>query len=184
MGNRYLIDKRLNLGCGNNILPGFVNLDLMPGPGVDVVFDLSKDLKKHPLPFKDEEFSVVLADNLLEHLDDTIGIMAEIHRVLKPGGTAIIRFPYHLHPAAWVDPTHKKCLIEETFRYFTVGFEKNRKLIDGRYIHNPIGEGSRFRNMSYSYKLTWVGRLVSPFVKWLRHFCTILILGVEVRLVK
>jgi SAM-dependent methyltransferase len=184
VGKIKVMGKRLNLGCGNNILPGFVNLDISPGPGVDVVFDLSKDLKKHPLPFKDGEFSLVLASHVLEHLDDTIGVMAEIYRVLRPGGVAIIRFPYYLHPNAWVDPTHKKCLTEDTFRYFTAEFSKKQRVIEGRYPHNPVKGERLFRQLSYRYVPTWAGKLVYPFIRWLRHFCAILIREVEVRLVK
>jgi SAM-dependent methyltransferase len=172
--------KRLNLGCGNHILPGFVNLDISPGPGVDVAHDLSK----FPYPFKDGEFGFILASHVLEHLDDTIGVMGELHRILRPGGVLVLRFPYYLHPNAWVDPTHKKCLTEDTIRYFTADFERTKRIIDGRYTHNPVAGRSVFRKMTYAYKPTWVGYLVYPFIRWLRHFCAILVLEVEVRLVK
>jgi SAM-dependent methyltransferase len=121
---------------------------------------------------------------VLEHLDDTISTMNEIHRILKPGGIAIIRFPYYLHPNAWVDPTHKKCLTEDTIRYFTVGFNREQRIIEGRYPHNPVKGERLFRKMSYRYVPTWAGKLVYPFIGWLRHFCVVLIREVEVRLVK
>jgi SAM-dependent methyltransferase len=172
--------RRLNLGCGNQILPGFVNLDRTKARGVDV----AHDLERYPYPFKDNEFDFILASHVLEHLDDTIGIMAETYRILKPGGTLLIKFPYYLHPNAWVDPTHKKCLTEETFRFFSAGFERNQKIVNGRFTHNPADKKHLFREMSFRYRPTWVGYLVYPFIRWLRHFCAILILEVEVRLVK
>jgi len=172
--------RKLNLGCGNQLLPGFVNLDIRKGHGIEVVHNL----ERYPYPFKDNEFDFILASHVLEHLDDTVGVMAELHRILKPGGRLVIRFPYYQHPNAWLDPTHKKCLTEETFRFFTLGFNKDRKIVNGRYTHNPVKGEHLFREMSYSYKPTWLGYIVYPFLRWLRHFCDILILEVEVRLVK
>jgi SAM-dependent methyltransferase len=45
------------------------------------------------LPFGDGEFQLVLATDIIEHVDDDVGAVAEIHRVLAPGGTAIISVP-------------------------------------------------------------------------------------------
>lgn len=171
---------KLNLGCGNDIRKGWVNLDIKKKPGVDVVHNLDK----FPYPFMDEQFDLVLMDNVIEHLHDTIGVMAQIHRILKPGGVAILLFPYFQHPNAWVDPTHVKCLTAETFRYFAKGKLQERKLIRGRYVHIPVDEPKLFSKFEYKYTPTWLGYLVYPFIKLFRHFCDILILQVEVRLTK
>ncbi|MBS1266581.1 MAG: hypothetical protein MAG795_00548 [Candidatus Woesearchaeota archaeon] len=168
---------KLNVGCGHDIKKGWVNLDVKKRKGVDVVHNL----EKYPYPFEDNKFNLILADNVLEHLDDTIGCMNELHRILKPGGKLILKFPYFQHPNAWVDPTHKKCLTVGTFRYFV---RKKRKLINGKYVHNPVDKQRLFTKLEYKYHPTWVGYIVYPFIKWLRHFCDILILNVEVRLTK
>lgn len=173
-------EKKLNLGSGNQILAGYVNLDIEPGRGADVVHNL----EKFPYPFKDEEFDFILMSHVIEHLSDTIGVMSEIYRILKPGGVVVIKFPYYLHPNAWLDPTHKKCLTEETFRYFTVDMDKNARVLGGRIMHNPVKKDKLFTKMEYRYIPTWLGYSVYPLIKVLRHFCTILILEVEVRLTK
>jgi SAM-dependent methyltransferase len=45
------------------------------------------------LPFQDREFRLVLATDVLEHVDDDVLAAREILRVLVPGGTAIITVP-------------------------------------------------------------------------------------------
>ncbi len=48
------------------------------------------------LPFPDASFDVVYSNGVLHHTPDTAKAVAEIHRVLKPGGTAIVML-YHRH---------------------------------------------------------------------------------------
>lgn len=84
-GRRYL-----QVGCGPRIAPGFVNLDYRWVPGVDVVWDL-----KRPLPFPNARFRGVFTEHCLEHFDDTAlgALLAEIHRVLGPGGRIRVVVP-------------------------------------------------------------------------------------------
>jgi SAM-dependent methyltransferase len=46
-----------------------------------------------PLPFDDAEFSLVTALDVLEHVDDDRGLASELHRVLRPGGVALVTVP-------------------------------------------------------------------------------------------
>ena len=46
------------------------------------------------LPFADGRFDVVLSCHVLEHIPDDIAAMAELARVLRPGGWAAIMVPY------------------------------------------------------------------------------------------
>lgn len=48
----------------------------------------------HQMPFGDNHFDVVLCNHVLEHVDDDIQAMREIHRVLKPGGWSILQVPF------------------------------------------------------------------------------------------
>ncbi len=45
------------------------------------------------LPIKDASVDVALSANLLEHVPDDAGALAELHRVLRPGGLAAIIVP-------------------------------------------------------------------------------------------
>lgn len=48
----------------------------------------------HQIPFPDNHFDAVLCNHVLEHVADDIKAMSEIHRVLKPGGWAIMQVPF------------------------------------------------------------------------------------------
>ena len=63
------IDK-LNLGSGNEIKDGFINVDFKQNKGVDIVHDLNK----HPWPFENDTFKEVFAENVIEHLDNFIHV--------------------------------------------------------------------------------------------------------------
>lgn len=51
----------------------------------------------HQMPFDNDRFDVAFCNHVMEHVDDDIKAMQEIHRVLKPGGFAIIQIPF-FHP--------------------------------------------------------------------------------------
>ena len=83
-------DLRVNLGCGSLPLVGFVNVDLLPAPGVDVVADVSG-----PLPFDDGSVDLVYASHVLEHLPTARvpAVLLEWRRVLREGGRILIAVP-------------------------------------------------------------------------------------------
>jgi len=105
---------KLNVGCGNDIKAGWINLDIAPLPGVDVVHDLIR----FPWPFEDNQFSEILMINVLEHLPDTIRAMEELHRISQPGCKLTIRIPYYNSPDMFTDPTHRAFFNEHTFDFF------------------------------------------------------------------
>jgi SAM-dependent methyltransferase len=49
------------------------------------------------IPYPDRRFDVVIADNVLEHLDDPERVFREIARVLRPGGLFLSKTPNALH---------------------------------------------------------------------------------------
>lgn len=48
----------------------------------------------HDIPFPENTFDALLCNHVLEHVRDDIRAMSEIHRVLKPGGFAILQVPF------------------------------------------------------------------------------------------
>jgi SAM-dependent methyltransferase len=48
----------------------------------------------HKISFGDNHFDAILCNHVLEHVKDDIQVMKEFHRVLKPGGWAILQVPF------------------------------------------------------------------------------------------
>lgn len=95
---------KLNVGCGNKPLKGFVNLDLTKhSEHVDVAWDLNE----MPWPFEDESFEKVAALSVLEHLRPRLlDSMDELWRILIPGGVAVVKLPHWKANLSWEDLTH------------------------------------------------------------------------------
>jgi predicted SAM-dependent methyltransferase len=78
--------------CGGNtkIYKDFLNVDGKPGPKVDIVADIRKEL-----PFKDEEVEEILSVATLEHLtlEQAKRLVREFCRVLKKGGKLTVAVP-------------------------------------------------------------------------------------------
>lgn len=105
---------KLHLGCGHVIKEGWLNHDIAPLPGVDVVHDL----EVFPWPWADGQFEEVHMDNVLEHLSNTTRAMEELWRITKPGARLFVGVPYWNSFEAWGDPTHKNLFSEEKFEFF------------------------------------------------------------------
>ena len=105
---------KLNLGAGNDILSGYVNHDITQLKDIDIVHDLNI----YPWPWEDDSCDEVLMKDVLEHLDNFIMAMQEIHRILKPGGSLVASVPYWNSANANIDPTHRKGFHEHTFHFF------------------------------------------------------------------
>ncbi|ESS66648.1 glycosyl transferase family 2 [Methyloglobulus morosus KoM1] len=114
-------EKRINLGCGRNNLPGWINLDSMALPGVDVVADLEA-CATQPLPFEDNSIGEFLLSHVLEHIHNTLPLMQELWRIAKPNALMTIRIPHGGSDDAWEDPTHVRAYYANSFGYFSQPF--------------------------------------------------------------
>ncbi|MFO1478193.1 MAG: methyltransferase domain-containing protein [Verrucomicrobiota bacterium] len=112
---------KVHLGCGTDYRPGWINCDVV----ADVRADKHFDLETFPWPFEDNSVDEIFMDQVLEHLSDTMKVMAEIHRILRPGGFARIIVPYAKADGAYQDPTHKRFFTEKTMHYFSEDYAYN-----------------------------------------------------------
>jgi SAM-dependent methyltransferase len=108
----------LDLGCGKRKLPGALGIDVNANSDADVIHDLNA----FPYPFDEDAFDRVHCDGILEHLDNVVGVMEELHRITRPGGVVEIITPYFTSVDAFTDPTHKHYFSARSFTYFTGEF--------------------------------------------------------------
>jgi SAM-dependent methyltransferase len=129
------------------------------------------------LPFSDNRFDVIIADYVLEHIDDASGFASEIARILKPGGLFAARTPHkycyvaiiarlvdnakHSRVLRWVQPDRKEIDVFPT-RYrlnrlqdISAGFQQfeNRSFIfrsDPAYF---FGNLTLFRIQEFLHRL-------------------------------
>lgn len=84
------LDKKLNLGCGPNPKPGWINIDLFDS-GADLRLDL-----REQWPFADMTISHVYSEHVFEHFElhkEVAHFLSEAHRVLRPGGLFDVGVP-------------------------------------------------------------------------------------------
>lgn len=115
---------RLNLGCGNRPIPGFVNVDMFDAEGVDQVWDLTET----PWRFErgimaPSSVTEVVLNHVLEHIGPTANqffrFMKELYRVCTDGTEITIVVPHPRHDFFLADPTHVRPILPLTLEMFS-----------------------------------------------------------------
>ena len=118
MPNEDKVLKRLNLGCGQTNLDGYLNVDISEFTNPDQRVDLNVT----PWPWKDNEFGHIVAKDVLEHLGDNndhfIEILKEMYRVSDNAAVWEIQVPHWRCDIALDDPSHKRLITMGTFMLF------------------------------------------------------------------
>lgn len=122
----------------------YVTTDLN-SPLADVKADICN------LPFKNDEFDIILCNHVLEHIPDDTKAMQELYRVMKTGGMGIFQIPQDLSR-------------EKTFEDNSIKDKKQRAKIFGQYDHVRIygrdyfdklsSMGFKVEEVHYTSKLT------------------------------
>jgi predicted SAM-dependent methyltransferase len=133
------IPLRLNLGCSDNLMQGYVNVDL--APPCDLVVDLSGRW-----PWEDSTVESIQAWDILEHLPSKIHSMNEAWRVLKPGASLDLFVPTTDGRGAFQDPTHQSFWTPNDLFYFVGEYPEWRR------FHKAYGITACFKAISVSHQ--------------------------------
>lgn len=153
---------RLNLGCGNDLRRGWINVDRWPPDDWAKHSSISeyafKQVVLSPLdlwPWPDDSVDEILAKDFFEHLPDIINAMNQCWRMLKAGGTLTLIVPTTNGPGAWQDPTHRSFWNQNTLKYFEAGNPYNTayakryailgswRIVSLRLWQSPAGDGEK-----------------------------------------
>jgi len=102
--------KKLNLGCGAFKKDGYINVDC----SCELKPEVLHNLNEFPYPFSDNEFDIIEADHVMEHLSEPFMVMKEIHRIAKNNASLIIKVPHFSR--GFMHPGHR-CGFDISFAY-------------------------------------------------------------------
>jgi hypothetical protein len=132
--------KKLNLGSGLLRHKGYHNVDINPNFKPDQVVDLNIT----PWPWKDNEFTHIVAKDVLEHLGNTsenfMSIIKEMYRVSENGAIWEIQFPHWNCDHAVDDVFHRRQLTTNTFEQFNM-----------QHVHDKIVQNQSDSLTAYEY---------------------------------
>lgn len=140
---------KIELGGGGSPKgEGFVNVDIMDLPGVDIICDV----RNAPLPFQDDSVDEVYSSHMFEHLSAVEFPLHEIARVCKLGAKFEMRVPHTLSAMAMVlghtttvSPDWVRHWCEEYVGVWWAGCKKRLRL--DRYEDIPGGHFPEARRL-------------------------------------
>jgi hypothetical protein len=154
-------DMKLNLGCGQKHLPGYINVDkydtFMP--------DIVQDLEQTPWPFATGSVSEIQLTHVLEHLgqmsETFLRVMIELYRVCRHGARIHVKVPHPRSDGFLGDPTHVRPITPSVLSLFSK--EANRHFEEQGWPNTRLAYYLEvdFRMLGVSYSLTpyWKDRV-------------------------
>jgi hypothetical protein len=128
--------SRLNLGCGFNSIPGFLNVDRSPVCHPDLVFDL----ETQPWPWETNSVREVLFYHAMEHMGGDsqvfLGLIRELYRVCAPNARVRVVTPHPRHDDFINDPTHVRIVTPDLLSLFDR--QRNLRWIGGKFDNTPL----------------------------------------------
>jgi len=151
--------KKLALGSGLKNYDGYIRVDINSLSNPDVV----QDLNVFPYPFSDDEFDEIIAEHVVEHLNDFFATLQELHRIIKPGGKITIITPHYSSLYSWTDPTHKTHLSSFSLDFWGHGYYSQAKFKTSVKVSFPY----TWRRFGIE---KWVNSSEKARSMWERHF--------------
>jgi SAM-dependent methyltransferase len=110
----------------------YLSGDLGVRPNVDFRMDLTA------VPLRSRSMDVVICVHVLEHVKDDRSAIAEIHRILRPGGWALISVPLRLDRPTYEDasivmPADREAAFGETSHVRFYGYDLRDRLVEAGF---------------------------------------------------
>jgi ADP-heptose:LPS heptosyltransferase len=109
---------KINLGCGSDYRPGWLNVDQFDNRSPDLVVNIDQP----PWPMESNYADHILLKHVLEHVgkdsETFLAIIKELYRICKPDATIEIHVSHPRHNDFLGDPTHVRPVLPEMFTYF------------------------------------------------------------------
>lgn len=135
-------EKHLSSYLSKQNLSEYIKGDLFVGRYSYPIDVVNMDITE--IPYSDNYFDLIICNHVLEHIPDDNQAMKELHRVLKPSGTAILQVPISLQ-------------LQHTYENEFVFDSKDREREFGQYDH------VRIYGQDYTDRLVFAGFQVNKF---------------------
>lgn len=127
---------KLNIGCGNKVVEGYIGVDKFQCEAAEYICDIENE----KLPFKDNTVEDIILDNVIEHFYDIPNVINELVRVSNKGAIIKIITPHFSALSSWIDPTHIHHLSYFSFDHF----EKDS-------VSHYVGKGIKIKQKKLSF---------------------------------
>ena len=148
---------KLNLGCGEKRIPGYINVDKFGSP------DLKHDLESFPWPWETNSVSDIVLIHVLEHLGKDVeiyfGIFKEMYRICNHGAKIKIIVPHFRHQFFYDDPTHVRVVTPLGLQLFSQ--KLNKLWVEQGAANSPLG---LYLDINFELKQT----VIKPSEDWFR----------------
>jgi SAM-dependent methyltransferase len=152
---------RLDLGSGARKQDGYYGVDAVPVPRIDIVADLNEPLDQLP----DDSVIEVQSHHTLEHVDNLVGLLRELHRLVRPDGRITVTVPHFSNPYGYSDPTHVRSFGLFTMYYFSDPEDQPTRKLPSHYADfRFVVEDVFIRFSTQGFLGTTIGRFMRWFV--------------------
>jgi len=173
--------KILHLGCGMDKLPGSVGVDINKKSKADVIHNLDK----FPYPFETNQFEIIVANNIIEHLDSVPLVMKEMYRISKKGAKILITTGHFSGLDSFTDPTHKHFFTSRTFDYFIPGTDLYKyEYADVTFKMVKVTVGPNTSNLFLKVLLFFINKYVIWYEKRFAFIFPVGVISYELEVVK
>lgn len=127
---------KLNIGCGNKVVNGYIGVDKFQCEAAEYICDIENE----KLPFEDNTVEDIILDNVIEHFQDIPTVINELVRVSSKGAVIKIITPHFSSLDSWMDPTHVHHLSYFSFDHFELDS-----------VSHYVGKGVKVKNRKLSF---------------------------------